>query len=314
MPTPYLHADYLAVHYVCPNWKQAGAIADFFFAGQANDPVDWKKISTRTKYGRVWEYGVSSCYGGKVLWDNTPDGVHLCLVAKGETLARIANLPTALEFGAQYYSHCSRCDLALDNLDLSSLRAELLAAVKQSRSGNVRNFAYHCSGTAQEQFETVQLGSRDSAMFARIYDKIIAGERFTRFEIELKRELATGGYQAIVSGKLPEYYFSCLAKWEFFTEKKSKNLDRNVQLPCWLEFLDGARKTLVEKHARPTTIARSLDWLDRQVGRTLARLKKFFGMKFPEVLGSIIDRGDSKLREIDYALIRHEKLQLFAAF
>jgi len=308
-----LAVDYLAIHFDCRTETEAIALAEYFL-GLANDPADFTKVYQNCKYGKVWDRGVNSALGARVLWDLLPDSVSLCLVLKGATLSRIPDLRSALLTYRSSITHASRVDLALDGGDYRALRALIYSAIRDGRAGRVRKFAYHQSGHYSDPYETLEVGSRDSDVFLRIYDKDSPLERFTRVEVELKREMAGLALCAIFDSAEIPFYFSALAKFQFYQEKKVKNLSRNTVLPEWRAFLRGAERVRLEKQSEKDTITTSLCWLHRQVSKTLARLRLFFGVRFPKVLLEILADGDSRLNAYDLRLVECERRQALAVF
>ena len=317
-PSPSLHADYLVLHYRLPDLRTAEELARHTIDWGALDPIDWTKQRTNTRYGKVWQVGYSSAYGSNFLYDQLDDGsINACLVLKGQTLSRIPDFVGLFGRFSQYFDHCSRIDYALDGLDLRSLRQSLHAALSAGNTGNVRNYRWIESCKNRTDWVTLEIGGRDSMLFGRIYDKEIEGlGKFQRFEIECKRELAVEGFNALLSGDLERFYYSALKRWEFYSQKKDKNLSRNEILSEWKQFLkEGIQKLRIERATCNTLLTRRINWIRRQVVKTLSLFREFYGVAgFHSLMQDFIEDGRKRLTEFDLRLLQREQVYAQLAF
>jgi hypothetical protein len=171
---------------------------------------------------------------------------------------------------------------------------------------------------------TLTIGSRQSEKFLRIYDAAwLHKSKSIRWELEMKRATAvlfadrlTGffekqSYDSLLEnqGVLEQFVNATIfgnftfVGVDYITETHT---DRREILPAWADFLDYAcsGETIKTAPARPiTTFAKKLNWLHRQVARSIAVVRAALQEKFNDWLRQFLLVGEKKMSEFDDAYI-----------
>ena len=202
----------------------------------------------------------------------------------------------------------------------------------------------HITSKLDGKDSTVYLGSRETTHFVRIYDMAVKHcMDAQRYEVEYKRQLANaysyyfycqfldrGSYAISRSEKTGQDWRNCLESTEQYELRISRELagfalgcvsfvdrsdldhhtkiDQLPKLPFWDKFLSAINQGIAIKPivapAIPRTIATTLDWLARQVSKTLLVLKQGLGIKnFKTYLDSLFSYSQDRITRKDKAII-----------
>lgn len=161
---------------------------------------------------------------------------------------------------------------------------------------------------------TAYLGSRQSDSFVRIYDKEsrVRWERQTRAEIANAVALDLVTFHDAVDEDV-EYDVAILERLKShlignisFLSLRDKNLDRAEVLPFWSEFLEWIEQPQIRvaKPEKPRLLEVTMRWIDRQVGKSLALVKKVSRENWAEYLATLLKRGEERFTGQDELVAR----------
>lgn len=203
---------------------------------------------------------------------------------------------------------CSRIDVRLDDFSRRLTKETICAALDSGNYSGFKKYQLISNGGGAIGW-TINLGSRQSNSFTRIYDKgaeSLGRIMSIRFETEYKDEKANAIFNHIsdcVTPSLALKYIHGLALGKVnFIERSDKNLERCSMLTWWAEFLAYVDyqvcQVIVEKCE--SSIEKSKKWIEKQVEKTLALLHRTFGEEgFKQYLDGCITSGARRLKRID---------------
>lgn len=138
-----------------------------------------------------------------------------------------------------------------------------------------------CSGSS------IYLGSRQSELMIRIYDKQLEQNSkkhdsilmpWVRWEIELHRDRACAVAAFLVGGKsLPDTAVGILSNYLRLIVKDKSRDSRCSTAQKWLDFLDGIGKVRICQPMEEKTIDDKREWVMRQVAPTLSAIYEIDG-------------------------------------
>lgn len=271
------------------------------------------------KIGIWWDRCYSSC-SGAIISERDGEGgkVYLRLSLSGESCGRVSNirLRSFIHWCSQSLVGltCSRIDLAIDDFSKHLNLNELQAACED---GNYAGFK-ECKATVnygkKHNGWTMNLGARSGEKYIRIYDKFA----------ESKGKINAIRFEAEISGKLSDKLFSMLLEFpkdevEYqkelinyavgtisFIEKLDKNLDRNMALGWWadwLVYLDCCPKKLHIRRFK-TSINAKKRWIEKAVSKSLALLKDALGqVEMKRYMDLIIKEATQRYVQFDLMIL-----------
>lgn len=240
-----------------------------------------------------------------ILYDGTEDmGVHVIMSGKGcrlyESYHSILGLITRLN---ENEIKCTRVDLALDDKQDKLIPFKTL--IKDVRSGNVvskwkssTEFTKRNLSDGEIIGQTIYIGSRQSAVFMRIYDKALQlqlEERWIRMEIEVK-----SGYAQALQKKMTKDNIGSLTKsiinnyFRIVKPGEDSNKSRWETKKYWQKLIDTAEKTSLSENPEEPTIEKSRNWLKKQVSTTMATICIADGGSL-DFLDSLVAEGQKKM-------------------
>lgn len=267
--------------------------------------------------GVRWEHTNRGSLGCLYMERETSVGVRCRLSLSGKACASVP-IELLLHFLSIVSSSpvevsCSRIDICLDDYTKRLTFENIWAALESGNhsgfrtSHAIKNFGNKRGGW------TVNLGSRQSSHFVRIYDKSAESKGridSIRWESEFKHEKAQAIFKSLAAATTCVDALKLVKGYTFgkfhFIDKTNKNLDRCNALDWWLDFLlfvmHEQAEILVDKVV--TSIESSVLWIRRQVEKSLARISRAFGTeKFEEFLDDCLVSGRNRLKAIDNLLI-----------
>lgn len=182
--------------------------------------------------------------------------------------------------------------------------------------------------------ETIYLGSRESSRYIRIYDTLKKhGYEGQRFEVEYKRLKAY-----TISKKFTEIRMDGNESREQFINRLAKELqsiilaeidfiDKSVQysngslnncprLIWWQDYINNVKGIIgkkIKEVRTPRDIQRTLDWLHRQVSKTLYVFNRGFGTDFDLFIEDLFKNTERRLTEWDKLCISNIQANTFAS-
>jgi DNA relaxase NicK len=151
------------------------------------------------------------------------------------------------------------------------------------------------------QGHTFYLGSSQSASSIRVYDKRAEMEAkgelednrpWVRVEFQARDNVASRLLAHIVEGGLDRLaeVVSSYCQWRVPSEDTNKS--RWPVVPFWNALMGSVRRAL-NLPGRVDSVARSIDWIERQVTVTLVALQQALGpVRFGEVVQELLDGAD----------------------
>lgn len=198
----------------------------------------------------------------------------------------------------------TRLDIACDtSRDILSPTVDALATGLYSSKARKCN-VISSAGPDGLSASTCYIGSRQSGVFIRIYDK--AAERglssvdWYRAELEIKK-----GYidKAIALTKVsPSKAFANIIGTYFRPlARKVRPVTRSPTAPWWLDFLGEVERVSLVSDPQLPTIEAKYAWLQKQAAPTFALLTKAFGND--AWIKALTKEGEGRLKDIDWRLI-----------
>lgn len=280
-----------------------------FLLDWLDDAVDWSE-DRAIKIGRWFDHSAKTIRGSTVAWNCKEDYIDVIVSLTGGMLASVQ--PKSLSRGLlhlhQWYSNCSRIDIALDADGelLPRLRQEARSAWEQRLHSGFQKYGRVDSGNSLVESKlTHYWGSRDAATYTRIYDK----DGYTRFEVESKREKSGMIYENFINqlqNGVPidecfrSVFFASIDGIDFYSEQKDKNLDRNERAEFWQTFLDliGYTKIELKVEKKIKVIQDSIQWIEKSVAATLAMVRIYFGDMAPQFMSDLFRKGREKMTKL----------------
>jgi len=231
--------------------------------------------------------------GGRILWhpDRPEMGVHVILPAKSLALVSFTSLgllTRARDWGAKV----TRLDLAFDDfggiLNIDTIFGCLKSGDVVTRFKKFSRVEGMQAGVPERIGHTVNVGSRSSNSYIRIYDKLaeqlsknqdVTGiDSWTRVEIELKKERANAmsdllagcaeGLSDVSPGTLCASVLLGLIDFKI-RNYEDENKSRWATTAWWHEFVGSVEKKSLSKAREQKTVERSKMWVRNQVATTL---------------------------------------------
>lgn len=295
--------DYLAISIPDYTPQQVMELLSFPFRGL-------KHGRNRFRQGATCDNGVS------VYWENVNDafdGVHLVLSGSGCRAVESSEgfttwaawLSGWIERGARF----TRVDVALDDLSgsvkLSEVKAQLVDGVAMCRA-NRESLACHEKMTPHGFAGTVEIGSRSSETFLRVYDKGLqsGGDRsYLRFEFEFKGKRADALARLLAADRWDEAVGS-FRSWIEFKDPSHETSDvtRRRAASWWVALVSASKHVLTVGAARIQSLERTAAWIERQVVAAMAKLTIADGGSVDWIYGAIAE-GRKRLSAYDWRLL-----------
>jgi len=277
------------------------------------DQEDWAYLDTGINGYRESFIGPGSA---RVLFNHpTNRDVHLVMPGQACGMVGEESMRSLLRYVMVHGGHASRIDVKADDYE----KAITPAFVRdQLTSGDSVTHAKH--GLELTEFEikrggadtgsTVYLGSAKSRQRIRIYDKGLesGGEiDAIRWELQTRKAAAVSMLQQLVNSPWPSLIASRIVAFiDFRDSSKAVNTsDKTRDRPrsAWFEVLVGTvEKGLVYLPQLAKTVSDVIDWIDRQVGTSLAVVMKFWKGDFSPLV-QIMRQGEERLKPRHFAML-----------
>ena len=251
-----------------------------------------------------------------ILYDGTDDmGVHVIMSGKGcrlyESYHSILGLVTRLN---ENEIKCTRIDLALDDKQDKLIPFKTL--IRDVRSGNVvskwkssTEFTKRNLSDGEIIGQTIYIGSRQSAVFMRIYDKALQlqlKERWIRMEIEIKNNNAQTLQKKMTKDNIGLLTKTIINNYFRIVEpEQDTNKSRWKTKEYWQKIIDTTEKTKLSEFPEEPTIDKSRNWLKKQVSTTMATVCIADGGSV-DFLYELIKEGQKKMTSKHKKMIEKE--------
>lgn len=216
-------------------------------------------------------------------------------------------------FAKEYLrARCTRIDINVtDRLSLLSL-TDIIDALEKGNYAGFRDYDIRHSKRGKYKGTTIYFGSRNGQKFGRVYDKMAESkgkEVGIRYEVEFKESLADEVFNAYASAENKSRLATLanvLSGSFRLIDKVDKNLYLCPTLKFWEDFIN--RITTVHlsiKIARkPTTIAKKVEWMRRNVAKSLSMLMDALGWsRLNLLLSESVEKARVKYTKFDHLAI-----------
>jgi hypothetical protein len=216
-------------------------------------------------------------------------------------------------FAREYLkARCTRIDINVtDKLNLIKLD-DVINSLETGNYCGFRDYEIRHSKRGKYKGTTVYLGNRNSEKFGRLYDKYAESrglESGIRYEVEFKESLANEAFIAYSdSGNTNRLatLANVLTGAFRFIDKIDKNLCKCPTLKFWDDFIN--RITTVHLSIKitrkPTTIAKKVEWMRRNVVKSIGMLLDALGWsRLNLLLSEGVEKARLKYTKFDHLAI-----------
>lgn len=234
--------------------------------------------------------------GVKILSDGNADmGVHV--IISGQTCQRLSEVQAFVKNVLDEFGKFTRVDLAVDEY---TGKLPLVKMIKKCKKGEcsscLRSWSVIESGLISDGSSTgrtLYLGSRESDVMARAYDKWLQlrskgypknllPKSWIRFELEIKGAAAINTAKLIAAGELSlsEITFGLIKRYVNFKDAKGPRKDRWKVSEWWADWLGSVSALSVAKSKPVTTIERRMKWFRKQCAPSMVMVMDCHGSEY----------------------------------
>lgn len=252
-----------------------------------------------------------------VLYEGNEDmGTHVILSGRGcrafERKEPIINLLNRINL---YENKCTRIDIAVDDkegniIDLEKItyditNANVVSKWKTSLERTKRNIK-----DGQVIGKTIEVGSRSSEMFLRIYNKSLEQKiegKWARMELEVKGNKAVKLQKILTVKNVGKVAIELINNYIRIVQpnKTDENKSRWKIKPYWKKIINTTEKISLSRKAEDVTLEKMENWIDKQVAPTLATIIMAKGGDM-EYIYKQLDKGRKRLKAKHEQIIAKE--------
>ena len=264
------------------------------------------KLFTKVDRGKLGYKDQMICNNISILYNgNTNMGIHIILTGKGCRHYEMYHSLLELIYNIdKNKGKLTRIDLALDDfigdtIPISKLKRDIITGNITSKwKTSTEIIKRDMTGT--KLGDTISLGSRTSNAFLRIYDKALEQNldiTWHRLEIEIRKSNAENLQKKIKKDNVGQLMKGILNNYiRILTpNKRDKNKSRWKTASYWDKLIDNASKISLSNRPEEKTIDNKKDWVDRQVGQSLALITKHDGNT--DFINSVLEKHTKGLKE-----------------
>lgn len=252
-----------------------------------------------------------------VLFEGNDDmGTHVILSGKGcRTFERNEPIISLIERIKEYENKCTRIDIAIDDkegniIDLKKIthdikNANVVSKWKTSLERTKRNLK-----DGQIVGKTIEIGSRSSELFLRIYDKAMEQKidgKWARMEVEVKGRKAVNLQNRLTIGNVGEIATGLINNYIRIVQpnKKDVNKSRWETKPYWKKIINTTEKVSLSQKKEDATLEDIEKWIEKQVAPTLATIVMAKGGDM-EYIYDQLGKGSKRLKAKHRSIINKE--------
>lgn len=217
---------------------------------------------------------------------------------------------------SQYGASFTRIDLAVDDMGQNYFSIADVAQLLEEGSylSQFRKFnkiqSHLTDGT--ETGYTINMGSRESEVFLRVYDKKLEQIEkahlhpeilplWVRWELEIKGDKAGIVVKEFLSGNnLGSVTMGILSRYVRFILPVDSNKSRCPLLPEWERFVQAVEPLKLSVKPDPPSIERSIKYASKQFPRTLSKIRYGLGDDiFLDYVNNLLRVGDERITADD---------------
>lgn len=252
-----------------------------------------------------------------VLYEGNEDmGTHVILTGKGcrafERKEPIINLLNRINL---YENKCTRIDIAVDDkegniIDLEKITYDITNANVVSKWKTSLERTKRKIKDGQVIGKTIEVGSRSSEMFLRIYNKSLEQEmegKWTRMELEVKGNKAVKLQEILTVKNVGKVATGLINSYIRIVQpnKTDENKSRWKIKPYWKKIINTTEKISLSRKTEDVTLEKMENWIDKQVAPTLATIIMAKGGDM-EYIYNQLDKGRKRLKAKHKQIINKE--------
>jgi len=237
---------------------------------------------------RGYSESFSICSSGRAAYTPGREDAHFDLPASAIAVAfrSFEDVVSFVQFILDCGGHFTRVDVAFDTslVGVDDVRRAIEAKNVVTRFKSYRVIEAKALGDNALRGYTVYLGSKASESMLRVYDKAleqgIVGERWTRFEIQLRDSRADALLKGLVGAvDYVKYLVGALRSLVDFRDRgANSNVTRCPLLDWWAKLVGAFEKVKLVVEKAGKTVDDLREWIYRQVAPSFAILLGFFGV------------------------------------
>lgn len=200
----------------------------------------------------------------------------------------------------------ARLDIAIDvrqtrGFNLERLKRDIIKGNVQSKWRHSTEIVKRTLADGEIVGDTINLGSRTSNVFLRIYNKELESEKeefinVIRIELELKKESAENCLKELLEKEVGEVVKGILNNYiRILKPSTQKNKSRWETALYWDKFIQQVEKIKLSNGIIEKTLDQKIEWFEKQVGTTMAMIH----IAEEEKLQQILEGGFKRLKEKD---------------
>lgn len=242
-------------------------------------------------------------------------GTHVIITGKGCRIYENNNsLTDLIDRVNEYNCKVTRIDLAIDDREgnvivLDKILEDVREGNTISKWKNSLELTQRELRTGKINGQTINLGSRSSEVFLRIYNKSMQLQEkgnWTRMEIEVKGKKATQLQKIISKEPIGPITKKLINNYIRIVEPgKDKNRSRWKTKSYWEKIINTTEKLSLSKKAEERTLKEMEDWIERQVSATLATIVHAHGGSVDFIYDQIKD-GTKKMKSKHRSIVEKE--------
>lgn len=265
-----------------------GVSIDWFQGTISEDHLSWVKASLGGDWIRAERGGfgwpIHEFQGNIHVYYGDHGTAHLQITGSGLMELRMGEAFDEVSFACEWRAKggsLSRFDIAMDDVE-GSLEIDRIHDYLKTGKVATRFKSYDVlrkakPGSSTYIGATINLGSRKSRSYMRIYDKALqqgvfpAVSHWVRCELECKDEVADGALDLLcVNRDIRDLVGIVAGLIEFKVSAVASNKHREEAASWWLDFLDSARKVALRLAKPAITIQKVIANIEKQFGPCLA--------------------------------------------
>lgn len=249
-----------------------------------------------------------------ILYEGNEDmNCHVIITGEGCKYYSINNnLLELIERMNKYECKATRIDLAIDDkqgniIPLENLTEDIRKANVVSKWKTSLEMTKRSLENGETLGKTINLGSRSSQVFMRIYNKSLEQAipgNWTRMELEIKKDRAVVLQEKITKENVGYLTITILNNYFRIVEPSSTDTNKRrwKTAEYWSNIVETTEKTQLSVDTDVTTLEEMKEWIEKQIAPSIATIVMADGGS-TDFLYEQIELGIKRLKSKHYALI-----------
>lgn len=261
-----------------------------------------------------------------VLYDGMEDmGVHVLLSGQGcREYEAVRDLLKLLDKIMLYDGKCTRIDMAMDDktgevIPFERIRDAIIQGYVSSRWKTSTEYVKRQLLDGEIIGHTINIGSRKSKMFMRIYDKAMeqggrmdptgnGSDSWIRIEMEIRDSRAEKLQDILLfNTNVGQVYAQIINNYiRFLQPTNDSNRSRWPTAAWWTSLIQEVERLSLTRQPEDRTVEDVRDWVKQQIGPSLALLVLADGGSYDDILDTIV-AGKARLKEKHFRMLSGKK-------